>query len=187
MNIKGKFIVFILTAVCLFSLVSCADKYEEYHTEDNKIGTVTVDEKELTAYYFLLEDGSAVLDVCDSKSKILQTIEFPVQSDYYTSLDFDFGFANAIFQDMNFDGHKDLYVPCSVTTPNLEGMAWLWDSDKGEFVLSEELSALYELTVFPDEKLITSQDYANEDGILCKEYKWENGKLVQTGEYIINN
>ena len=65
-------------------------------------------------------------------------------------------------------------------------MAWLWSSDEKKLVLSEELSELYELTVFADEELITSQDYSSPDGILCSEYKWENGKLTKVGEYTVN-
>ncbi len=182
----------ILTAILILSAIllsSCSPNYKEYRVDKNIMGTVEVDGHSFTAYFFLLPEGSAVMELCDNNKdkKVACTIDFPESCDYYASLDFDFAFYKAAFQDMNFDGHADLYVPCSTTTENLEGMAWLWNSEKDEFILSEELSALYELTVFPDEELITSQDYSSPDGILCKEFKWENGKLVQTGEYTINN
>ncbi len=167
-------------------LTSCAPTYKKYHTEESIAVSTAVDGEKANAYFFLIEDGSAVMDICRDNGNRLQRIELAVSCDYYASLDFDFAFANAVFQDMNFDGEMDLYIPCSVTTVNLEGMAWLWDSEKGEFVLSDELSKLYELTVFPDEELITSQDYSSPDGILCSEYKWEKGKLTKVGEYTIN-
>ncbi len=189
---KNKVFKTILTALLLLSLLilaSCSPNYKEYRTDENIMGTVQVDSYSFTAYFFLLPEGGAVMELCDNNNnkKVVSTIEFPESSDYYASLDFDFAFYKAAFQDMNFDGHADLYVPCSTTTENLEGMAWLWDAEADEYVLCEELSALYELTVFPDEELITSQDYSSPDKILCKEFKWENGKLVQTGEYTITN
>lgn len=182
----------ILTAILLLSAVllcSCTPNYEEYRTDKNILTTVEVDGYSFTVYFFTISEGGAVMELCDNnnENKVESTIEFPESSDFYASLDFEFAFYKAAFQDMNFDGHADLYVPCSATTENLEGMAWLWDAKKDKYVLSEELSALYELTVFPDEELITSQDYSSPDGILCKEFKWENGKLVQTGEYTITN
>lgn len=166
-------------------LSSCGYKYEKFHTEENIMGETEISDKELSAYFFLLEEGGAVMDICNGEGELIQSLSFPKESEYYVSLDFDFAFEMAKFQDMNFDGLADLYVPCSTTTPNLEGMAWLWNSEAGEFVLSEELSALYELTVYPDEELITSQDYSDPASVLCKEFKWENGKLVQTGEYTV--
>lgn len=182
----------ILTSLLLMSailLASCSPNYEKYRIDKNILSTVEVDGYSFTVYFFLLPEGGAVMELCDNNDdkKVKSTIEFPESSDYYASLDFDFAFYKAAFQDMNFDGYTDLYVPCSATTENLEGMAWLWDAEEDEYVLCEELSALYELTIFPDEELITSQDYSSPDGILCKEFKWKNGKLVQTGEYTITN
>lgn len=167
-------------------LTSCAPSYKEHHTEKNVAASTALDGKKANAYFFLIEDGSAVMDICLENGDRIQRIELPKEGEFYVSLDFDFAFANAVFQDMNFDGEMDLYIPCSVTTANLEGMAWLWSSDEEKLVLSEELSELYELTVFADEELITSQDYSSPDGILCSEYKWENGKLTKVGEYTVN-
>ena len=182
-----RFILAALLVLSALMIFSCAPNYKEYRTEENTLATVEVDGHSYTVYFFCLPEGGAVMEFADNNNekKIESSIDFPESGDYYASLDFDFAFYKAAFQDMNFDGYTDLYVPCSATTENLEGMAWLWDTEKGEFVLSEELSALYELTVFPNEELITSQDYSSPDGILCKEFKWENGKLVQTGEYTI--
>ncbi len=184
-----KYITILLSFALIFSstcLFSCGYKYEKYHIEENIIGKTNVSDKELCAYFFALEDGSALLDLCNTDGETVQSLSFPESGDHYAFLDFEFAFENAVFQDMNFDGEDDLYVPCSVTTENLEGMAWLWDSDKGQFTLSDELSALYELTVYPEEELICSQDYSDPAAILCKEFKWEDGKLTQVGEYTIN-
>lgn len=175
-----------LTLIISSAMLFSCSKYKKFHTEENKIATVAVDGYNLTAYFFLLEDESAVLDLCDEEGKRFQSFEFPTESEYYTSLDFSFAVEMTVFQDMNFDGIADLYVPCSVTTPNLEGMAWLWDSDKKEFVLSEELSALYELTLYPEDEVLSSQDYSDPEKILCREYQWENGKLKMISEYTIN-
>lgn len=182
-------ISFVLLAV---SVIACGcsktPNYKKYRTELNRIDTVTVDGTELTAYFFLLKEGNAVLDVCNSEGEVLQSFEFPADgNEYYTSLDFSFAFKEAKFQDMNFDSHLDLYLPLSVTTPNLEGMAWLWDTESKTFVLSKELSKLYELTVFPEKKIITSCDYSSPDGITRSEYKWEDGKLVSVSEYTVTN
>jgi len=191
MIMNSKFIKKLCAALTLFVSVSlllssCAPAYKEYHVTENVIDISERGGEEQTSYFFLTDDGSAVLDICNEKGGRLQRFEFPQSSDYYASLDFEYAFASAVFQDMNFDGKDDLYVNGTATTENLEGMAWLWDEKEGEFVLSEELSALYELTVFPDEELITSQDYSNPDGVLCSEYKWEGGKLVKVGEYTVN-
>ena len=179
-------VILIICIVGITLLTSCTPAYKEFHTEDNVAVTNEIADEKLTAYFFILDDGSAVMDICRENGDRVQRLEFPTADEHYASLDFDYAFENAVFQDMNFDGVDDLYVPCSVTTENLEGLAWLWDGEAGEFVLSEELSALYELTVFPDEELITSQDYSHPDGILCSEYKWEEGKLVKIGEYTVN-
>lgn len=177
-------LLFCMTVTVLLS--SCAPSYKDYHTEENIAASSAVGGEKVIAYLFKTDDTNAVMDICRESGKRIYRIDLPAESEYYASLDFDYAFSNTVFQDMNFDGEMDLYVPCSVTTANLEGMALLWDTKKNEFVLSEELSALYELTVFPDEELITSQDYSDPDGILCSEYKWEDGKLVKVGEYTVN-
>ena len=178
----------ILASSLLLCACSRTPNYKKYRIEKNKIDTVTVGDKEITGYFFLIKDGSAVVELCDSENNVLQSMSFPAEgNEYYTSLDFSFAFKEAKFQDMNFDQHLDLYIPLSVTTPNLEGMAWLWDTENSAFVLSEELSKLYELTVFPDEKMITSNDYSSPDGIVCSEYKWEDGKLTKVNEYTVTN
>lgn len=178
-----------LTALALIAsstmLFSCS-KYKKFHIEENEVATAAVDGYKLTAYFFLPEDGNAVLDLCDEEGKLFQSFEFPSKGEYYTSLDFEFAFERTVFQDMDFDGNVDLYVPCSVTTPNLEGMAWLWDTKEKEFTLSEELSALYELTVYPEDEVLSSQDYSDPEKILCREYQWEDGKLKIISEYTIN-
>lgn len=185
---KRKISITVLVPV-LVSLVlsACAVGKNKNYTDETLLGTTDMEGFEITAYFYKNEDGSAILDLCDSSGTPFQSFDFPVEGEYYTNLDYEYAIENGLFQDMNFDGYKDLYIPCSVITPNLEGMAWLWDTEKDEFVLSDELSRLYELTVFSDEELITSQDYAHENGILCSEYKWENGKLVKTGEYTVHN
>ena len=187
MKTKKLLLVALSLLLSLF-LLSCSVSYKEYRTDENRARVFDVGGKTLSAYFFVVEDEEkAVFELCDTDGKVTQSFEFPFDgNDYYTSLDFEFAFDGVAAQDMNFDGENDLYIPLSVTTPNLEGMAWLWDEKEGEFVLSEELSALYELTVFPDEELITSQDYSNPDGVLCSEYKWEGGKLVKVGEYTVN-
>ena len=66
-------------------------------------------------------------------------------------------------------------------------MAWLWDKESCKFVLSDELSKIYELTVDPDKKTVSGTDYAAEEGPLYTEYEWKEGKLIKTDEYTINN
>jgi len=186
MKTKKLLLVALSLLLSLF-LLSCSVSYKEYRTDENRARVFDVGGKTLSAYFFVVEDEEkAVFELCDTDGKVTQSFEFPFDgNDYYTSLDFEFAFDGVAAQDMNFDGENDLYIPLSVTTPNLEGMAWLWDSKEECFVLSEELSALYELTVYPEDKIIASQDYTADNGILCKEFTWEDGKLVQTGEYTI--
>ena len=182
-------IVSALLLLCMMSctlLTSCAPSYKKYHTEENVAITTAVGGSKAIAYFFLLEDGSAVMDICREDGKRLQRIELAVSCEYYASLDFSYSFTNAAFQDMDFDGEMDLYIPCSVTTANLEGMAWLWDDEKGQFVLSEELSKLYELTIYPEDEIIASQDFSDPENIVRSEYKWENDKLVKIDEYIVD-
>ena len=178
--------ILILCIVSAALLTSCAPAYTEHHTEENVAASTALGKEKAIAYFFLVEDGRAVMDICREDGKRIQRIELPVYGEFYACLDFEYAFDCTVFQDMNFDGEMDLYIPCSVTTANLEGMAWLWDSDEERLVLSEELSELYELTVFPEDKLITSQDYSDPEAILCSEYKWEKGKLTKVGEYTVN-
>ncbi len=195
-RIKKYISAILCIALLLCSLASCSSgpeekdsKYKSYHVKENRAGSFNVSkELKLEAYLFALEDGSAVLELKKPRSqKIIQSVSLPISNEYYSYLDFEFAFDNIDFVDINFDGYADIYLPCSVTTANLQGMAWLWNSEKCSFVLSKELSVLPELMVFADEKLITSQDHSDPSGILCKEFKWENGKLIQTSEYTISN
>ena len=185
---KNKILSVVLATVIVSTalLTSCAPSYKSYHTEENIVASSAVGGKKTVAYLFKNEESEAYMDICSDDGDRILRIDLPEESEYYASLDYDYAVEHTVFQDMNFDGELDLYVPCSVTTANLEGMAWLWDEEAGKFVFSEELSALYELTVFPDEELITSQDYSDPDCILCSEYKWEDGKLVKIGEYTVN-
>ena len=167
-------------------LVSCS-KPKDYRTDENKFATVTEGKTQLSGYLYLV-DYNATLDICDADGNVLQSFALPnVGNEYYTSLDFSYAFEEAKFQDMNFDSFPDLYVPLSVTTTNLEGMAWLWDAEKSEFVLSDELSRLYELTVVAEEEMITSFDRTDLERIIQRDYKWEDGKLTQISEYTVTN
>ncbi len=182
-----KKLISLLLLFSLLSLFSCAEKlpdYSEYHTDENSIGTVTIGSTRLEGFLFTLESGEGRIEFTkEGSKKAHQAIPLPLEGEYYTLLESDYARQFATYQDMNFDGCMDLYVPCCVSTANLEGMAWLWDDGKKEFVLSEELSALYELTVYADDELITSQDYSDPAGVLCREYKWIDGILTKTGEY----
>lgn len=194
-KMKKYISVILCLALLLCTFTACSSdpdemesKYKSYHVKENRAGSFKVSKDlKLEAYLFRLEDESAVLELKKPDSQdIIKSVSLPVTGEYYTYLDFEYAFDNIEFIDINFDGYTDIYLPCSITTANLQGMAWLWDNDDSSYVLSEELSVLSELTVFSDEKLITSQDYSDPSGILCKEFKWENGKLIQTSEYTIS-
>jgi len=188
MNFK-RIISAVLLLSAIFALTACGEPdYSEYRTDDNLIGKEEYSGKELSAYLFKPEDADARLEIVNAeKDKVVQYVDFPENGEYYALFEMEFALPGATFQDMNFDGYKDLYIPCCAVTANLEGMAWLWDKNEGEFVLCEELCKVYELTVDAEKKIIVGTDYASKDGILRTEYKWEEGKLVKADEYIVNN
>lgn len=177
----------LILTVCAAFLSSCsaAPSYEEFHTEENIAASSAVSDGKVIAYLFRNEDNAAFMDICRDSGKRMLRIELPEESEYYACLDYDYTLYNTVFQDINFDGEADLYVPCSVSTANLQGMVWLWDTKAKKFVFSEELSKLYELTVLKDEKIIKSTDYENLDGPLCTEYEWKNGKLSEIRSYTV--
>ena len=171
------------------ALTACGEAdYSDYRISENMIGSEKYDEKELAAYLFKPEDADARLEIVDTESEtVVQSYEFPETDTYYALFELEYALPGADFQDMNFDGYKDLYIPCCASTANLEGMAWLWDKDSAAFVLCEELCELYELVIDPEEEMIMGTDYTAADGPLRTEYTWEDGKLIKTDEYTINN
>jgi len=169
--------VLAVAAVVLLLVLSSAPDYSEQYTEQNLLGTVQVGEDELTAYYFLISDGTGVIDIVKKDGGVHQRIELPLQNEYYASLDYEDSINLSSFKDLNFDGAQDLYVACSVTTENCQGMAWLLDEKTGKFVLSKELSALPTIEAHEKAKHITSIDNTKpEPEPVC--YEWKDGRLT---------
>ena len=162
--------------------------YSDYRIRDNIVGTEKYDDKEFTAYLFKPEDADARLELVDTEDmKVAQAFEFPAAGEYYALFEIEIALPGAVFQDMNFDGYKDIYIPCCASTANLEGMAWLWNKKSEKFVLSDELSKICELTVDAEKKTVSGTDYTAEEGPLYTEYEWKDGKLLKTEEYTVNN
>lgn len=184
-----KVISSVLLLSAILALTACGGPdYSDYRVLENTIGAEKYDDKELCAYLFKPDDADARLEIVDAKKgKVVQSYDFPEVGVYYMLFEIEYAQIGAVFQDMNFDGYKDLYIPCCTSGANLEGMAWLWDKESCKFVLSDELCEIYELTVDPDKKTVSGTDYAAEEGPLYTEYEWKEGKLIKTQEYTINN
>ncbi len=151
--------------------------YEEHYVENNLLGTINIGEEKLSVYYFLIEDGTGVIDICNGDKKVRQRIELPLQNEYYASLDYLDGFNVSMVKDVNFDGLDDLYVACSMTTENCQGMGWLQDKETGELVLCESLSALPTVEFRDGEKRVYSKDLSK-DGAPTTIYKWKGSELI---------
>ena len=171
------------------ALTACGEAdYSDFRVSENMIGTEKYDDQKIEAYLFKPEDADARLEIVDTKSKkVVQSHEFPESDIYYALFEIDYALRFAVFEDLNFDGYKDLYIPCCASTANLEGMAWLWDKETSSFVLSDELSKIHELMVDTRHNRITGTDYTAEEGPLQTVYEWKDGKLIKTDEYTINN
>ncbi len=169
-------------AVCMLAVLSsCAQGRPEMYTSDNLAGEVSQSGDELMFYYYSDDEGGAVLDICRERGgtpKLMQRISLEKSGEYYTELDFELSFDGINFEDMNFDGSPDLYLPLSGVTENLEGMAWLWDGTKKQYVLSAALSKIPELTVDSAKKCIYGCDYSD-GGESRSRYEWNGEKLIR--------
>ena len=149
-----KVISFVLLLSAILALTACGGPdYSDYRVLENTIGAEKYDDKELCAYLFKPDDADARLEIVDAKKgKVVQSYDFPEVGVYYMLFEIEYAQIGAVFQDMNFDGYKDLYIPCCTSGANLEGMAWLWDKESCKFVLSDELCEIYGSQMIYDDK-----------------------------------
>lgn len=175
-----KAIALTLMCLMLISLMSCAGGKKSKHTAETLAGCSEQDGTDILFYYYPKDGGGAVLEVCTgvNGSEILQTIVLEQSSEYYIDLDYKLSFEGIRFDDMNFDGHPDLYMPLSTMTANLQGMAWLWNVDREQYILSESLSKIPELETDEEKKCIYGCDYSN-GGEQRSVYTWDGLRLVR--------
>lgn len=98
--------------------------------------------------------------------------ELPISSGV-TIIDGDKGFVS--FQDINFDGHRDLAVTTSFGVSNLYLDYWVYDAEGKEFRYVGNFPKLE-----PDEerKLLTTQVKVNAESYERKVWVWEEGELA---------
>ena len=175
-----KALSLLVSCLMLVSLVSCAAGKNSKHTAKTLAGCSEQDGTDLLFYYYEKDGGGAVLDVCTGKngSNIIQIISLEKSGEYYIELDYELSFEGISFDDMNFDGHPDLYLPLSAVTENLQGMAWLWNVDKEQYILSDSLSKITELRTDEGKKCIYGCDYSN-GGEQRSVYTWNGSKLIR--------
>ena len=183
-RITAALVLFLMLAGVLSSC-SAMDRDAKMLTEENLRGRYTLSDGLQVAVYFYETDGGATMQLCRTDDKgrdvAFQKISFPQQNEYYASLDFFYAKDYFDFTDMNFDGLEDLYVPCSVTTENLECMCWIRKSGEDYFELSEDLSRLPEPVALPKQLRIRSCDNSTGERVSTL-YWWNNGRLVPEGK-----
>ncbi|MBR6676219.1 MAG: hypothetical protein IKL24_02680 [Clostridia bacterium] len=167
----------ILAVGIILAVTLQEENYERYYVEEHLLGTLRSGDEDLSVYYFLIEDGTGIIDLCNEKNTVRQRIELPLQNEYYASLDYLDGFQLSLVKDINYDGLQDLYVVCSLTTENCQGMGWLQNKETGKLELCEPLSALPTVEFKDETKRVHSCDLSKE-GDPVTIYKWNGINLV---------
>ncbi|MCK5719997.1 MAG: LysM peptidoglycan-binding domain-containing protein [Thiomargarita sp.] len=108
-----------------------------------------------------------------AKDEIIQTIETLVTPlATLNSIEFK-------VKDINFDGYQDIgimeFSPMGLNVPFLY---WLFEPKTGQFIYSEEFSALTSLAIDAKNQLVKSVLQTNDKQLITTEYKVINNKLV---------
>ncbi len=114
----------------------------------------------------------------DGKHFSLNTeLTFPIASD-------EFKGGDVFEKDINFDGIPDLQISLGYISGFGTEIfdAWVWDSQKQEFVNVEGYSEIPSPEIDEANKRIMSYD-RTDDEIEVAEYKWKNGMLVLTDRH----
>lgn len=85
-----------------------------------------------------------------------------------------------ILEDANFDGYRDLRtINWAGATGNIGYVFWLFDTNRGRFEYSEELSDLCRPEFFAEETKIRTHGNGGAAGMMFSEetYVWENNRL----------
>lgn len=116
-------------------------------------------------------------------NKKLQTIDVDTEelikalSDVKTEMK-----AQIIINDIDLDGHDDLFIPQQVGMLNTFGVYYHYDAEKEEFVKWEELKEIDSCAeVNKDDKTFTTELKLSEDEYEVKVFAWVNGvPVIQT-------
>lgn len=79
---------------------------------------------------------------------------------------------NVLFRDMNFDSNEDLCLTIAVNNGVYNYCCWIFDSQKGEFVYNETLSAFTSIAIDSEKKQIVATD-SEGYGV----YEWNGNEL----------
>jgi hypothetical protein len=128
--------------------------------------------------YFGDEAGATVrIDVLDEqKHEIVETLPFPTGEGAMLGG----GPPRLKAVDLNFDGYQDLMLQAGAgATGNVWYVVWLFDPEKGKFILAPELTDLEGLEADPAEKVLTTFGKGGAAGQVCSgaRYRWEGGRL----------
>ena len=85
--------------------------------------------------------------------------------------------ARVVIDDIDLDGHDDLFIPQQVGMLNTFGVYYHYDSDKEEFVKWKELEEIDTCAeASRDDQTFTTELKRSEDEYEIKVFGWENGK-----------
>ncbi|MBR3895091.1 MAG: hypothetical protein IKJ35_08085 [Clostridia bacterium] len=175
---KKRILCFLLCAVTLLSLVSCAnEKYDLLYSVN--VGDVT---------YCVRGSGTQAKQIVVKKGdEILWAKKVKVDSKV-GNLGETYGFEAT---DLNFDGVTDFMIACKVEKDCTSYLCYVWSAEKETYLLSEDLGKLYNVKADPELKAIFgfSRTHEEEKGYLdappatidsdiATKYIWKDGKLL---------
>lgn len=94
-------------------------------------------------------------------------------SEGVTVIDGDKGYV--LFQDINFDGYRDLAITTSFGVANLYFDYWVYDTEEGEF---RYVGNFPKLELSEERRVLTSRVKVNAESYEEKIWIWEKGDLV---------
>ena len=171
---KEKIIIALILVLVVITGVftACNGKGDTENTS-----TTVAEGQEQKGYSIEIDQKDAVIS---KDGKKIQKIKFPKDVDYIVNI----GYARSHYEfiDMNFDGKEDLYIAVSKIDNIINYFCWIYDAEKDEFVYSEALSALKNISVDSKNKKILS-DVSTDDATKILSYVWKDGVLELEKEY----
>ncbi len=151
----------IVATIVLFCFAGCK-------TDNNDKETTTTTESSIR-YGYSAEVSSTSLKIYKD-DVFVQELKIPESK----SEAFVLGLAqnNVLFRDMNFDSNEDLCLTIAVNNGVYNYCCWIYDSQKGEFVYNETLSAFTSIAIDSEKKQIVATD-SEGYGV----YEWNGNEL----------
>ncbi len=155
-QITASVLAIILIAVIVFAVNSCKKKDE----------IIEGYSAEVFDTYIEIYDGD----------ELIQKEEYP--EDKNAEFDIDYAKEHIEFVDVNFDGNEDLCLAINAKKTVISYYCWLYDTESGKFVFSDELSKLKTISLNEEKhQIISVETKKGKDIYVC--YEWVDGKLTK--------